>query len=115
MTKPGMLVWMNNHQVYHGRGTWQVTSDEQEGSWGEEGRLLFRTWVSPYNSRELPDTPEYRFVWGNTASGLPRGGYDQALATGEVPQPAKPADFEYYSLFDKHVQQKSMWETCDTV
>eukprot|EP00747_Dinoflagellata_sp_TGD_P130595 gnl/TRDRNA2_/TRDRNA2_174847_c0_seq31.p1 gnl/TRDRNA2_/TRDRNA2_174847_c0~~gnl/TRDRNA2_/TRDRNA2_174847_c0_seq31.p1 ORF type:complete len:485 (-),score=107.81 gnl/TRDRNA2_/TRDRNA2_174847_c0_seq31:28-1482(-) len=115
MTKPGMLVWMNNHQVYHGRGTWDVTVDEQEGAWGNSGRLLFRTWISPYNSRELPDTPEYRFVWGNVAGGQPRGGYDQAVATGEVPKGAKPADFEYYSLFNAEVQQRSMHGHCGTI
>eukprot|EP00747_Dinoflagellata_sp_TGD_P130593 gnl/TRDRNA2_/TRDRNA2_174847_c0_seq29.p1 gnl/TRDRNA2_/TRDRNA2_174847_c0~~gnl/TRDRNA2_/TRDRNA2_174847_c0_seq29.p1 ORF type:complete len:485 (-),score=109.34 gnl/TRDRNA2_/TRDRNA2_174847_c0_seq29:193-1647(-) len=115
MTKPGMLVWMNNHQVYHGRGTWGVTNDEEQGAWGNSGRLLFRTWISPYNSRELPDTPEYRFVWGNVAAGQPRGGYDQAVATGEVPKGAKPPDFEYYSLFDKETQQRSQCGHCHTI
>jgi len=116
MMKPGMLVWMNNHQVYHGRGTWSVTSEEeQDGKWGNAGRLLFRTWISPYNSRELPDTPEYRFVWGDVASGQPRGGYDQALSTGEVPKPAKPPDFEYYSLFNKDVQERSVHGNCRTI
>eukprot|EP00747_Dinoflagellata_sp_TGD_P130603 gnl/TRDRNA2_/TRDRNA2_174847_c0_seq4.p1 gnl/TRDRNA2_/TRDRNA2_174847_c0~~gnl/TRDRNA2_/TRDRNA2_174847_c0_seq4.p1 ORF type:complete len:481 (-),score=97.31 gnl/TRDRNA2_/TRDRNA2_174847_c0_seq4:193-1611(-) len=115
MTKPGMLVWMNNHQVYHGRGTWDVTDKEEQGAWGNSGRLLFRTWISPYNSRELPDTPEYRFVWGNVAAGQPRGGYDQAVATGEVPKGAKPPDFEYYSLFDKETQQRSQCGHCHTI
>ena len=49
--KPGMLYFLNNHQVYHGRGNWSVTDNEASGSWGKEGRLLFRTWISPYNSR----------------------------------------------------------------
>eukprot|EP00747_Dinoflagellata_sp_TGD_P130573 gnl/TRDRNA2_/TRDRNA2_174847_c0_seq10.p1 gnl/TRDRNA2_/TRDRNA2_174847_c0~~gnl/TRDRNA2_/TRDRNA2_174847_c0_seq10.p1 ORF type:complete len:494 (-),score=73.83 gnl/TRDRNA2_/TRDRNA2_174847_c0_seq10:132-1613(-) len=116
-TMPGMLVWMNNHQVYHGRGTWGVTQEEQEGAWGNSGRLLFRTWISPYNSRALPDTPEYRFVWGNVGAGQPRGGYDQAVATGEVPVPksSKPPGFEYYSLFDAEVQKRSQCGHCHTV
>merc|ERR1719181_522731 len=59
MMKPGMLYFLNNHQVYHGRGNWSVTDDEKDGAWGNSGRLLFRTWISPYNSRPLPDTPEY--------------------------------------------------------
>jgi len=106
--KPGMLYFLNNHQVYHGRGNWSVTQGEQTGDWGKQGRLLFRTWISPYNSRALPDTPDYRFVWGNVEGGQPRGGFDQAVKTGEVPKAALPDDFEYYSLFDKEVQRHSM-------
>ena len=51
---PGMLYFLNNHQVYHGRGNWSVTDNEAKGEWGNEGRLLFRTWISPYNSRCAP-------------------------------------------------------------
>jgi hypothetical protein len=106
--KPGMLYFLNNHQVYHGRGSWAVTNEEQDGAWGNKGRLLFRTWISPYNSRSLPDTDEYRFVWGSTEGGMARGGYDQAVTTGEVQKAQMPENFEYYSLFDKKVQQDSM-------
>merc|ERR1719262_1479319 len=48
--KPGMLYFLNNHQVYHGRGSWSTTTSELTGGWGNAGRLLFRTWISPYNS-----------------------------------------------------------------
>eukprot|EP00747_Dinoflagellata_sp_TGD_P130572 gnl/TRDRNA2_/TRDRNA2_174847_c0_seq1.p1 gnl/TRDRNA2_/TRDRNA2_174847_c0~~gnl/TRDRNA2_/TRDRNA2_174847_c0_seq1.p1 ORF type:complete len:485 (-),score=95.14 gnl/TRDRNA2_/TRDRNA2_174847_c0_seq1:151-1605(-) len=115
MTKPGMLSWMNNHQVYHGRGTWGVTEAEQEGQWGNSGRLLFRTWISPYNSRALPDTEEYRFVWGSVEAGKPRGGYDQAVATGEIAQQKPKKKFEYYSLFNPEVQKRSQEGQCHTV
>jgi hypothetical protein len=112
-TLPGMLTFFNNHQVYHGRGNWSVTSAEMEGQWGNKGRLLLRTWVSPYNSRELPDTPEYRFVWGSTKAGTLRGGYDQAM--DDVPRPKPPESFEYYSLYSKTTQQRSMNEQAATV
>jgi len=112
--KPGTLYFLNNHQVYHGRGNWAVTNDETSGSWGKSGRLLFRTWISPYNSRSLPDNEQYRFVYGNVEGGQPRGGYDQAITTGEVPKPNMPADHEYYSLYDREVQQRSMNDRCPT-
>eukprot|EP00746_Dinoflagellata_sp_MGD_P137635 gnl/MRDRNA2_/MRDRNA2_71396_c0_seq1.p1 gnl/MRDRNA2_/MRDRNA2_71396_c0~~gnl/MRDRNA2_/MRDRNA2_71396_c0_seq1.p1 ORF type:complete len:443 (-),score=68.57 gnl/MRDRNA2_/MRDRNA2_71396_c0_seq1:121-1449(-) len=38
---PGMLYFLNNHQVYHGRGSWSTTESESQGAWGSEGRLLF--------------------------------------------------------------------------
>jgi len=113
--KPGMLYFLNNHQVYHGRGNWSVTEDENKGDWGKQGRLLFRTWISPYNSRELPDEEQYRFLWGNVEAGAPRGGYDQAVATGEVPKPKIPEDHKYYSLYCDETQQRSMWSKCNTV
>jgi len=112
---PGMLYFLNNHQVYHGRGNWSVTDNEAKGEWGNEGRLLFRTWISPYNSRPLPDTPEYRNVWGSVEGGKPRGGWDQAVKTGDSPKPNIPADHVYYSLFDDEVQKKSMEGHCSTV
>jgi len=111
---PGMMTFLNNHQVYHGRGNWSVTDGESAGSWGEEGRLLYRTWISPYNSRALPDTDEYKFVYGNLEGGQPRGGWDQAVATGSSARPNIPADHVYYSLYDDAVQKKSMHERCGT-
>jgi len=113
--KPGMLYFLNNHQVYHGRGNWSVTEDEQKGEWGSKGRLLFRTWISPFNSRALPDDEQYRFVWGNISAGAARGGYDQALQTGEVPKPKIPEDHEYYGVYSKETQQRSMWAQCPTL
>jgi hypothetical protein len=113
--KPGMLYFLNNHQVYHGRGSWSVTDQEQKGEWGSKGRLLFRTWISPFNSRELPDDDQYRFVWGNVAAGSARGGYDQALQTGEVPKPKMPEDHKYYSLYSDETQERSMKSHCTTM
>jgi len=113
--QPGMLYFLNNHQVYHGRGNWSVTENEASGKWGKEGRLLFRTWISPYNSRSLPDTPEYRNVWGNVEGGQPRGGWDQAVKTGDSPKPNIPADHQYYSLYSDRVQKHSMNGHCGTV
>jgi len=115
ISKPGMMYFLNNHQVYHGRGSWSVTQKEQEGAWGKQGRLLLRTWISPYNSRALPDNDMYRFVWGDVAAGMPRGGYDQAIQTGEVPKPQIPDDHEYYGLYSKETQQRSMKEHCKTM
>jgi hypothetical protein len=115
MMKPGMFYFLNNHQVYHGRGNWSVTKEEKQGEWGSKGRLMFRTWISPFNSRSLPDEEQYRFVYGNLAAGAARGGYDQALQTGEVPKPKIPADHKYYSLYSDRTQQRSMWEHCKTM
>merc|ERR1719195_676678 len=110
-----MLYFLNNHQVYHGRGNWEVTKEETSGSWGKSGCLLTRTWISPYNSRALPDSEQYRFVWGSVAGGAPRGGFDQALKTGEVPMPKLPQDHVYYSLFSSDVQTHSMQGHAGTV
>jgi len=108
LAKPGMLFFLNNHQVYHGRGNWSVTNEEQTGAWGKTGRLLFRTWISPFNSRDLPATEQYKFVYGSVKGGTARGGFDQAIQTGEVPKPQMPEDHVYYSLFDDEVQRHSM-------
>jgi len=115
LMKPGMLYFLNNHQVYHGRGNWSVTDEEAKGSWGAKGRLLFRTWISPFNSRALPDDEQYRFVWGSVDAGAARGGYDQALQTGEVPKPKIPDDHKYYSLYSEETQRRSMHSHCGTV
>jgi hypothetical protein len=112
--KPGTMYFLNNHQVYHGRGNWTVTDKEAEGAWGNAGRLLLRTWISPFNSRDLPDTEQYRFVYGSVKGGTLRGGYDQAVTTGEVPKPKMPEDHEYYSLYDREVQQHSMHGRANT-
>lgn len=113
--QPGMLYFLNNHQIYHGRGNWSVTKGEESGAWGNEGRLLFRTWISPYNSRPLPDTDEYRTVWGSVEGGKPRGGWDQAVKTGDSPKPKIPADHVYYSLYSDRVQKHSMEGHCGVV
>ena len=64
MTKPGMMYFLNNHQIYHGRGNWSVTDQEKSGSWGGSGRLLFRTWISPFNSRALTYVIPHPLGWG---------------------------------------------------
>jgi len=114
MSKPGMLQFFNNHQVYHGRGNWTVSEEECDGQWGAVGRLLFRTWISPFNSRDLPDTEQYKFVYGSVKGGTARGGFDQALSTGEVPKPKMPDDHVYYSLYDNDIQRRSMSERAPT-
>ncbi|CAJ1347716.1 unnamed protein product [Effrenium voratum] len=91
----------------HGRGNWSVTKAEASGQWGKQGRLLFRT-------RPLPDTEEYRTVWGSVGAGQPRGGWDQAVKTGEVVNAQMPEDHVYYSLYDARVQKKSLTGHCQT-
>eukprot|EP00438_Fugacium_kawagutii_P022310 Skav233990 [mRNA] locus=scaffold1008:937199:938383:+ [translate_table: standard] len=113
--QPGMLYFLNNHQVYHGRGNWTVTQEERHGAWGREGRLLFRTWISPYNSRPLPKSADYEKVWGSVTAGAPRGGWDQAVKTGEVPKPQIPEEYVYYSLYNDQIQSSSMNGRCGTV
>lgn len=83
MMKPGMVYWLNNHVVYHGRDGWLDTSAAAAEEMASGGRLLFRTWLSPYNSRALPDTATFRKLWGNCAAGAVRGGLEPAVATGE--------------------------------
>jgi hypothetical protein len=99
MMQPGNVYWLNNHVVYHGRDGWTdkaaAAGENQENSApnvdeaasdsevGGKGRLLFRVWLSPYNSRPLPDTATFRRLWGNTAGGAVRGGLEPAVATGE--------------------------------
>ena len=102
-------------QVYHGRGNWAVTPKEESGAWGQEGRLLFRTWISPFNSRPLPNSADYQKVWGSVEAGSPRGGWDQAIKTGEVPKPKIPEDYVYYSLYNAKIQSISMNGSCGTV
>ncbi|ABG52257.1 hypothetical protein Tery_3125 [Trichodesmium erythraeum IMS101] len=66
--EPGDWLIVNNHIVYHARSTWEIES-------GDYDRLLFRVCCSPSNSRELPDTPTFRKMWGNVQGGKPRGGF----------------------------------------
>ena len=114
---PGEITFINNHVAYHGRTAWKYSyADEgNERDNEDNGRLLLRAWVSPYNSRALPDTQEYRTVWGDVRGGQPRGGWDQAVKTGDSPKPSIPSDHKYYSLFDDRVQHKSMTEHCNVV
>lgn len=119
LMKPGMVYWLNNHMVYHGRDGWQDKKAEtpapaEDSSVPETdvpgtGRLLFRVWLSPYNSRALPDTATFRKLWGNTAAGAVRGGLEPALVTGEYSvdllrdklQGAIAKGHSYYGLFKR--------------
>lgn len=66
--EPGDWLITNNHVIYHARSSWPIES-------GEYDRLLLRVWYAPFNSRELPDTPSFKTMWGNVAAGKPRGGF----------------------------------------
>ena len=65
---PGDWLICNNHVVYHARSSWKVEK-------GEYNRLLLGVWYSPFNSRELPDIPAFRTIWGSVEAGKPRGGF----------------------------------------
>jgi alpha-ketoglutarate-dependent taurine dioxygenase len=65
---PGDWLMVNNHVVYHARSSWKIES-------GEYDRLLLRVCFSPLNSRELPETPTFRKMWGSVEAGKPRGGF----------------------------------------
>ena len=66
--EPGDWLMINNHVVYHARLSWKIESAEFD-------RLLLRVCFSPFNSRELPDTPAFRKIWGSVEAGKPRGGF----------------------------------------
>ena len=66
--EPGDWLITNNHVTYHARSSWKIES-------GVYDRLLLRVWFSPFNNRELPDTPAFRTMWGNVETGFPRGGF----------------------------------------
>ncbi|WP_124971104.1 TauD/TfdA family dioxygenase [Aphanothece sacrum] len=66
--EPGDWLLTNNHVIYHARTSWPIES-------GKYDRLLLRAWYTPFNSRELPDKPSFRTMWGNVKAGCPRGGF----------------------------------------
>jgi hypothetical protein len=113
--QPGMLVLINNHAVYHGRvGNWNISEQDDNHSWDTtQGRLLMRTWISPYNSRALPDTPEYRLVWGSVEAGASRGGFPPVARSGEVPAPKFPDNYTLINaVYNKQVQEMSESTSC---
>lgn len=84
------LTFLNNHLVYHGRTAWKFaeaheTADARDNV--DNGRLLLRAWIAPYNSRPLPDTAAFREMWGDVRSGVPRGGLEPALKAGIKAKP----------------------------
>lgn len=66
--EPGDWLMVNNHLVYHARGSWKIES-------GDYDRLLLRVCFSLRNSRELPNTDSFRGIWRSVEAGQPRGGY----------------------------------------
>ncbi|CAK0817823.1 unnamed protein product [Prorocentrum cordatum] len=89
LQEPGQMTFLNNHLVYHGRTAWKYEGDQDDASLG---RLLFRMWLSPRNSRELPDTPEFRALWGDVRPGAVRGGLEPAVRAGLVEKPNELTD-----------------------
>ncbi|KAL1511367.1 hypothetical protein AB1Y20_006169 [Prymnesium parvum] len=105
---PGQMTFLNNHMVYHGRTAWKHAEEGdtiKERDNAQNGRLLLRAWISPFNSRELPDTPEFRVMWGDVAPGVPRGGLDPAISAGIVEKPKELVEAyssgkaDYYGLY----------------
>lgn len=108
MMTPGMVYWLNNHIIYHGRDAWKFNGDASEVKvGGDGGRLLLRMWLSPYDTRDLPDTDAYKHVWGSTKGGEPRGGLEPAQKSGLTPKRKELVDavndgkVEYYGLFKR--------------
>lgn len=112
LQEPGQMTFLNNHLVYHGRTAWSFEGDAQKDA--HSGRLLLRTWLSPFNSRELPDTPEFRLLWGDTSAGAPRGGLEPAVRAGIVEKPKELTDainsgtYDYYGLFPRKFAGQSV-------
>ena len=111
LQKPGMLTFLNNHSVYHGRTAWKHddSADSRDGL--SNGRLLLRAWISPFNSRELPgDGPHgaaYKTMWGDTASGVARGGLEPAMKAGlktkpkELVEAYRSGRAQYYGMYKR--------------
>lgn len=111
LQEPGQLTFLNNHVVYHGRTAWKHDESASSRDGTENGRLLLRTWVSPFNSRELPgDGPygeAYKTMWGHTASGSARGGLEPAMAAGLAAKPPELVEAyasgraQYYGMYKR--------------
>jgi len=111
LQKPGQLTFLNNHVVYHGRTAWKHNDEASNRDGLENGRLLLRAWISPFNSRELPgDGPHgdaYRVMWGDTAAGTARGGLEPAIAAGLAEKPAELIEAyasgkaQYYGMYKR--------------
>lgn len=111
LQKPGMLTFLNNHVVYHGRTAWKHDDDASSRDGTSNGRLLLRAWISPFNSRELPgDGPygeAYKTMWGDTKSGAARGGLEPAIKAGLKTKPKELIEAyatgkaQYYGLYKR--------------
>ena len=110
---PGQLTFLNNHLVYHGRTAWKFDEADDASSRDDvdNGRLLLRAWVSPYNSRPLPDTPEFNEMWGDVRPGVPRGGLEPAVKAGIKAKPPELIEAytsgkaDYYGLYKRSWSQ----------
>jgi len=102
MMEPGMVYWLNNHSVYHGRDSWRFEPENLE-----TGRLMLRQWLSPYKTYDLPDTSAYKLVWGDTKGSVPRGGLGPCIESGLTPPPPELKEakesgrYTYYGLFPR--------------
>lgn len=74
---PGDIQFLNNHVIYHARGSYE------DAPVPDEGRLLVRQWLSMPGSRQLPAGHEILF--GSVESGAVRGGI-WPLAERPVPR-----------------------------
>lgn len=108
MMTPGMVYWLNNHVVYHGRDAWKFNGEDNETKkGGDGGRLMLRMWLSPFETRELPSTDRYKLVWGDTEANKPRGGLGPALKSGLTPkrkelvEAVNEGKVDYYGLFKR--------------
>jgi hypothetical protein len=104
---PGECYFLNNHLVYHGRGSW--THDPAKPA----SRVMLRTWLSPYNNRALPDEPVFHEMWGSIKPNAPRGRAHmvttdpqalEALAAMNKRVESLTAEkkYDYYNLFDSY-------------
>jgi hypothetical protein len=113
LQEAGQMTFLNNHLVYHGRTAWKYEGEKDDASLG---RLLFRMWLSPFNSRELPDTPEFRALWGDVRAGAVRGGLEPAVNAGLAEKPHELTDainsgtYDYYGLFKRKFENQSVDE-----
>ena len=106
--EPGMVYWLNNHMVYHGRDAWSYSEAmAADATKVNNNRLMLRMWLSPYNSREIPSTEAYKLVWGSTAAGTPRGGLEPAAKSGLTPKAPElvkaieAGTYTYYGLYKR--------------
>ncbi|ABG52256.1 hypothetical protein Tery_3124 [Trichodesmium erythraeum IMS101] len=105
--EPGDWFIANNHIIYHARSTWEIES-------GDYDRLLLRVWLSPSNSRKLPDTSTFKTMWGNVGAGKPRGGFlpnhYHTSPDRPITQPLSPTESYWLAQF-----MKGRWRGADNI
>lgn len=113
LQEPGQMIFVNNHVTYHGRTAWKYAGDSLDA---KQGRLLLRTWIAPYNSRNLPASPEYVELWGDVRGGAVRGGLEPAEKAGIAEKPKELVDaiasgsYNYYGLYKRKFDGQSVAE-----